>query len=108
MHLPILPLFAGTKCSLGRFESLGMDRFNGNVFEEVPDLTGLDIIRENLRQDLVRVLAAKGTLIISKFDDNHRRVGVTYSWRTIQRLQYGTLGFLLRGVAWIWGLTDAL
>jgi hypothetical protein len=64
MHLPILALFTSTFGRLGGLLGLGMDRVQGKIPKDVPDLTAVDIVLQNLRERLTDVSSAVRSLEI--------------------------------------------
>src|SRR5262245_24117602 len=64
MHLPVLPLVAGTAGSLSRLERQWMDRLEGIVPKDVLHLAGLDVLGYELRQGLADMAAAERALVV--------------------------------------------
>ncbi len=66
VHLPIISLVSG---AVGRFvclQSVGMDRFNRKVVNNVFDLSGFDVVFFDLRQRLTDVPGTERSLIVRK------------------------------------------
>src|SRR5207247_9274339 len=61
VHFPVRPLFARTKSRFSRLESCRMNGFNRSVFKEIADLARVHVVRDNFRQDLLRMPVALGT-----------------------------------------------
>ena len=78
MHLPVLALLTRTAGGFRRLESLGVEAFDRKVFEEIADLVGLDIVRNNLRQGVVCMLAAIWALVVAEFHDRNARLWVAH------------------------------
>src|SRR5437870_13789781 len=71
-----------------------MNSLDRCVLEEIPNLAGLYVIGDNLRQRLIRVLVADRALVITEFDDRDAGVRIAHRWRAGQegRKIFGAFG----------------
>ena len=74
MHFPVLALFAGTAGRFGPLKRLRVDGSQRKVLKEIANLTGLHIVRNDLGQHLIGVLAAVRTLVVAEFNDRKGRL----------------------------------
>src|ERR1051326_6783994 len=77
VHFPVLALLGGATRRNRGLESLRMNRLYRKVSYDVADLTGIYVILDNLREHLVRMLAAVRTFEIAEFYDGNRRFLIT-------------------------------
>ena len=77
MHLPETVLLTGAPSGLMRFESLWVDRLDGKVSENIPELAGPDVVPFKLWERVSDMTSTEGTLVVGEFDQRYRRVLVT-------------------------------
>ena len=77
VHFPSLPLLLSTAGGFGGFEGVLMNRFEGEVADNVFQLPGLYIFCFKLRQRLTDVSSAVGSLKIRELDQ--RELGILFS-----------------------------
>jgi hypothetical protein len=68
--LPVLAALAGAVRGLRGFERVFVDRFDGEVANDVSDPTGVDIVALDLGRSLLEVPATKRALIVGELDED--------------------------------------
>ena len=74
VHLPVFALLAGAVSGFGRFAGLGVDPVEGEVPEDVADLSRVNILSLQGRECLFEKPPAEGALVIGKFEQGDRRI----------------------------------
>ena len=78
VHLPVVSLLARALGRLGSEVRLGVGLADREIFVDVEDLTGIDILGLQLRVRRTDVAAAEGSAIVRELDDGDRRVRIAF------------------------------
>ncbi len=76
VHLPVVSLLARALGRLGSEVRLGVGLADREIFVDVEDLTGIDILGLELRVRRTDVAAAERSAIVRELDDGDRRVRI--------------------------------